>query len=73
MIKIRLSRGGTKNAPSYRIVAIEESHKREGKPLDIIGFWHPAKKVKKINKERLDAWIAKGAKTTKAVDKLIGK
>lgn len=72
MIKIRLSRGGSKNKPFYRIVAIEESRKRGGKPLDIIGYWNPQKNDFKINKDKLKAWIEKGAKQTTAVDKLLG-
>jgi small subunit ribosomal protein S16 len=71
MIKIRLARGGTKNKPFYRIVAIEESRKREGKPLDILGYWHPAKDTKKIDKKKLKFWIERGAKVTKAVEKLL--
>ena len=71
MIKIRLTRGGTKNKPFYRIVAIEESRKREGKPLDILGYWHPAKDTKKIDKKKLKFWIERGAKVTKAVEKLL--
>ncbi|TEU02527.1 30S ribosomal protein S16 [Candidatus Woesebacteria bacterium] len=71
MIKIRLARGGTKNKPFYRIVAIEESRKREGKPQDILGYWHPAKDTKKIDKKKLKFWIERGAKVTKAVEKLL--
>lgn len=71
MIKIRLSRGGAKNAPFYRIVAIEERRKREGKPLDILGYWHPAKDDKKIDKEKIKQWVGKGAQITDAVKKLI--
>ncbi len=71
MIKIRLARGGTKNKPFYRIVAIEESRKREGKPLDILGYWHPGKDTKKIDKKKLKFWIERGAKVTKAVEKLL--
>jgi small subunit ribosomal protein S16 len=71
MIKIRLARGGTKNKPFYRIVAIEESRKREGKSLDILGYWHPAKDTKKIDKKKLKFWIERGAKVTKAVEKLL--
>ncbi len=73
MIKIRLARGGAKNNPFYRIIAIDERRKREGKPLDIIGFWYPAKGDIKIDKNKVKAWIEKGAKTTKAVDKLLKK
>lgn len=71
MIKIRLARGGTKNAPFYRIVAIDERRKREGKALDILGYWHPAKDDKKIDKEKVKHWVGKGAQITKAVKKLI--
>lgn len=71
MIKIRLSRGGSKNKPFYRIVAIEKSRKRGGKPLDIIGYWNPQKNDFKINKDKLKVWTEKGAKKTTAVDKLL--
>lgn len=71
MVSIRLSRGGMKNKPFYRIVAIEKSNKREGKPLDIIGFWNPVKDELKINKEKLTKWQKQGAKVSSAVDKLI--
>ncbi len=73
MIKIRLARGGKKNQPFYRIVAIEHSRKRGGKPLDILGYWHPAKEKVSIDKDKLKNWIEKGAKTTKAIDALMEK
>jgi len=71
MIKIRLARGGAKNSPLYRIVAIDEKRKRSGKALDIIGFWHPLKNTIKIDKKKVEMWVSKGAKVTKAVEKLI--
>jgi small subunit ribosomal protein S16 len=73
MIKIRLSRGGRKNNPVFRIVAIEQNRKREGKPLDIIGYWHPTKNIKKINKQKLAHWISLGAQKTQGVEKLLSK
>lgn len=71
MIKIRLARGGVKNKPFYRIVAIEESRKRGGKPLDILGYWNPIKNDFKIDKEKMKKWIEQGAKKTTALDKLL--
>ncbi len=71
MIKIRLARGGVKNNPFYRIVAIDERRKRGGKPLDILGFWHPAKGIKKIDKKKIDTWVSQGAQITKAVKELL--
>ena len=73
MIKIKLARHGAKNSPSYRIVAIESGRKRGGAPLEILGFWHPAKDDKKIDKERLKFWLEKGAKKTDGVRKLLSK
>ena len=71
MIRIRLARGGSKNDPFYRIVAIDARRKREGKALDILGFWHPAKDVKKVDKKKLQLWLKKGAQVSKAVKKLL--
>jgi small subunit ribosomal protein S16 len=71
MVKIRLSRKGTKNKPIYRIVAIDESRKRGGKPLDVIGYWKPAKDEKRIDKKKLKMWISQGAQVTRAVEKIL--
>jgi len=73
MIKIRLARGGVKNKPFYRIVAIEESRKRGGRPLDVIGYWNPQKDELKIEKDKLKEWVDKGAQKTAAVEKLLKK
>ena len=71
MIKIRLARGGVKNSPFYRVVAIESTRKRGGKPLDILGFWNPVKDETEINKDKLKEWVAKGAQISPAVSKLL--
>lgn len=71
MIKIRLSRHGRKKLAFYRIVAIEESFKREGKPLAVIGFWNPVKGKKEIDLAKLKTFTEKGAKVSGAVEKLL--
>jgi small subunit ribosomal protein S16 len=73
MVKIRLARHGKRNDPFYRIVAIESSKRREGKPLDIIGFWHPKKDTKEIDKKKYAYWVDNGAQVSQAVLELIGK
>ena len=73
MIKIRLSRGGVKNDPFYRIVAIEHTRKRDGKPLAVLGHYYPKNDDKKIDKKAYKEWIEKGAKPSKAVEKLLEK
>jgi small subunit ribosomal protein S16 len=71
MVKIRLQRLGKKNAPFYRVVAIDESKKRSGEALDVIGFWYPEKNDKQIDKKKIEAWVKKGAVVTKGVKQLI--
>ncbi|QLG69381.1 MAG: SSU ribosomal protein S16p [Candidatus Woesebacteria bacterium] len=73
MIKIRLSRLGKRNKPFYRIVAIDESKKREGEPREVLGFWNPVKKEFKINQEKLEDWLKKGAVLNQSVKNLLGK
>ena len=71
MVKIRLARHGKKNDPFYRIVAINHTRKREGKPLDIIGYWYPKHEEKKIDKNKMKYWVDNGAQVSKAVANLL--
>lgn len=71
MIKIRLSKRGKTNDPFFRIVAIESSKKREGEPLEVLGYWHPASKDKKIDKKGIEKWVKKGAQVTDGVKELM--
>lgn len=71
MIKIRLARGGKKNQPFYRIVAIEKSRKRGGAPLEILGTYDPSKKKLELKKDKLKAWTEKGAQLSDAVRELL--
>lgn len=72
-LKIRLSRFGKKNAPTYKVVVCESTEKRNGRFTDIIGYFNPLGKTPEISidKEKLEYWKSNGAKTTTAVDKLI--
>lgn len=71
MIKIRLTRKGSTNNASYRIVAIEEGKKNSGKVLETLGFWHPKKDSKQIDKKKISEWVSKGAQKSKAIEKLL--
>ncbi len=71
MVKIRLARFGRKKDPHFRIVAIDESKKREGESLAVIGYWHPKKKILNIDKDKLKDWVGKGAMLTEGVKKLL--
>ena len=71
MIKIRFSRRGFRNKPQFRIVVCDSSKKMGGEYLDLIGFYNPIKKVKKIDQEKLKYWISKGGKMSLSVKKLL--
>ncbi|MEJ2347583.1 MAG: 30S ribosomal protein S16 [Patescibacteria group bacterium] len=73
MVKIRLARSGVKKNPFYRIVAIDTKRKRGGKPLEILGSWHPSKDSIEIDKKKVNEWVKKGAQVSKAVEELLNK
>ena len=75
MVAIRLRRGGAKKKPFYRIVAIDSRKKRDGKVLDNLGYYDPKPEIPeiKLDMEKYNAWIAKGAKPSEAVKNLAKK
>ena len=71
MVKIRLRRMGMKRTPHYRVVVINSREKREGRPIEELGFYNPKTKEMKLNKESALEWIKKGAQPTDTVKYLI--
>ncbi|MBI2599180.1 30S ribosomal protein S16 [Candidatus Curtissbacteria bacterium] len=75
-VKIRLAVSGKKNQIAYRIVATDTRTKRDGKFLEILGFYNPksnAVEKLRIEKDKIEAWRQKGAIITPAVTYLIEK
>jgi small subunit ribosomal protein S16 len=72
-VRIRLSRVGATKRPSYRVVAIDSRRPRDGRALEILGFYDPLTKpaTVQINAERLAVWVGKGALPSGTVAKLI--
>ncbi len=72
MVKIRLMRVGMKGAPSYRIVATDSRSPRDGRFLEILGFYNPLTNPAtiKIDEERVAAWMSKGAQPSESVAQL---
>ncbi len=77
-VAIRLKRCGTKLKPFYRIVAMDSRNQRDGRNLDIIGYYHPKitereKQLKEFHfdEEKLKKWYKVGAKPSDTVKKLI--
>lgn len=73
-VKIRLTKTGKKHQISFRIVAQDTRTKRDGRFLELLGFFNPNLKAPqnlKIDMEKLDAWVKKGAKPSVGVAKLL--
>ncbi len=70
-VKLRLSRFGKKNAPFYRIVAVDSRKKRDGQFLEDLGSYNPKTgEIIQFYQERINDWISKGAIATDTVIKL---
>lgn len=73
MVKIRLTQTGTTNRKTYRVVAIEEGKRRDGKAIETLGFYNPLVTPAQITlkKDRIEYWVSKGAQVTPAVATLL--
>ncbi|DAA98164.1 TPA: 30S ribosomal protein S16 [Candidatus Gastranaerophilales bacterium HUM_9] len=67
MLKLRLKRLGAKKNPTYRIIVINSTTKREGKPIEELGHYNPKSKVMQLDKAKAQDWISKGAQPTDTV------
>jgi small subunit ribosomal protein S16 len=70
-----MTRSGSKKRPFYRIVAINSDARRDGRPLEFIGYYNPCTNpgTLSIDAEKLNAWIEKGAEMTDTVRTLVKK
>ena len=59
MVKIRLKRLGYKKNPTYRIVVIDSRSKREGAPIEELGYYNPKTKEMKLDKASAEGWVKK--------------
>ena len=73
MVRIRLTRGGAKRRPFYRVIAIDERAKRDGRPLEFLGTYNPVVEPPAIRlaTERIEAWQRQGAQLSDAVRGLL--
>ena len=78
MIKIRLSRGGTKKRPVYKVVIADSRRARDGRFIEKVGFFNPLlPKDKKervgLEAERIKYWLSQGAQPTARVARILGE
>ncbi len=74
-VKIRLTRMGSKKKPFYRIVAINSESRRDGRPLETIGYYNPMTEPAdiKVDAEKLKKWLDCGAELSTTVNSLVKK
>lgn len=73
MIKLRLKRFGKKKQSSFRIVAVNSTSRRNGEPLEELGYYNPRTKESRIETEEVKRRIKDGAQPTETVSNLLKK
>ena len=78
MLKLRLSRGGTKKRPVYKVVVADSRFARDGRFIEKVGFFNPLlPKEKKerigLETERIKYWLGQGAQPTTRVARILGE
>ena len=74
-VKIRLTRMGKKKHPFYRVVVADQRARRDGAPIEEIGYYNPMTNPAdiKIDAEKAKKWLANGAQPTDTVRSLLKK
>ena len=73
MIKLRLKRFGKKREASFRLVACNSTSRRDGRPLQELGFYNPRTKETRLDAEALRERLSQGAQPTDVVRTLLEK
>ena len=73
MIKLRLKRFGKKKEASFRIIACNSTSRRDGRPLQELGFYNPRTKETRLDTEALRLRLTQGAQPTNVVRTLLEK
>ncbi|HEY7715346.1 MAG TPA: 30S ribosomal protein S16 [Candidatus Binatia bacterium] len=74
-VSIRMSRHGAKKKPFYRIVVSDQRYPRDGRYIEQVGTYDPRAKsgAIKLDRDKIEAWIKKGARPSQTVSELIKK
>ena len=75
MVKIRLRRTGCNNNTTFRVVATDERSPRDGKFLEILGWYLPKQEGVnfKVDMDRIAYWVSKGAQLSETVASIVRK
>lgn len=74
-VKLRLKRFGMRGKPTYRLVALEEGKKRQGREIEMLGNYNPLTDPPSINfnTKRISYWLTTGAQCSHTVSQLLKK
>ena len=73
MLKLRLKRIGRKRSPSYRLVIMENTSRRDGRPIEELGYYDPLTKNSKFDVDKIKKWLSSGVQPTETVSSLLKK
>jgi small subunit ribosomal protein S16 len=73
MLKLRLKRSGRKKQPSYRLVVMENTTRRDGRPVDQVGYYNTITKQSYFEVSKIKKWLDYGVKPTQTVLNLLKK
>ena len=72
MLKIRLTRIGKRNQPEFRMVLVEAKRSAaSGRCVENLGYYNPRKKVKTIEKDRVQYWLSQGVQLSPSVHNML--
>lgn len=71
MLTLRLARAGTKKRPVYHLVAADSRARRDGRFVENLGYYVPARKILVLKQDRIEYWLGQGAATSETARRLI--
>lgn len=73
MVRLRFQREGKPGQAHYRLVAVDRRAKRDGRPVEVIGFYNPRLEKEKLtcNEDRVKYWRGQGAQASETVKNLL--
>jgi len=73
VLMIRLARFGARKQPCYRVVVIEKDRARNGRSIEVVGFYNPRTKPATVDlkRDRIAHWTSHGAQLSGRVEKLL--
>lgn len=74
-VKVRLTKAGAKNDAYYHLVAIDSRSPRDGRYIELLGWYDPKKKGDnfQLKMDRIEYWASKGAQLSETVRSMVRK